>query len=166
MLKSGSTGLNSNYFLELQQQPQQHPGSRYTSAYERRSKPAAVSSREDLLSDASVRTKQHLQTSRSLDRYGGGGGDGGGRGRMSRGEDKENAFKARIHVTSPGGRASPSAANRKPYKTTINTANDNIIQYDGGYNRPASSSSRGGQHQQQRQLYQKNQVWKMWAGMR
>ncbi len=99
----------------------------------------------------SHRQKPHhnLQVSRSLDRYGGRGGE----------DNKENSFKARIHVTSPD-RGSPAVGvsggggggvNRKPYKTTINTANDNIIQYDGGYNHP----SRG---QQQRQLYQKNQA--------
>ena len=71
-------------------------------------------------------------------------------------EDKENAFKARIHVTSPDRmspeRASSSMHNRKPYKTTICTATDNI-QYR-GITRPASSASvqNGGSNR-----YQKNQ---------
>ncbi len=126
--------------------------------YDRR---AVRSSREDLLSDApsSVRNRpssHHANgmSSRSLDRYG----------HHSRGENKENAFKARIQVVSPDRAASPGGGggggtHRKPYKTTINTANDDIIQYHGHRNNhhhsadPYMSNSR-------RQIYQKNQTYR------
>ncbi len=126
--------------------------------YDRRSTKAAANSREDLLSDApssSVAGRgarsagtYHHPPSRSLDRY--------------RNDNKENSFKARILVTSPDRGASPSQAARKPYKTTINTANDDIIQYRGsmhhGNGGVPGGSSRGQQHQ--RQLFQKNQMYR------
>ena len=64
-------------------------------------------------------------------------------------DDKENAFKTRIHVTSPDRLHAEGARNggsRKPYKTTINTATDNI-QYRG------ADANAG-------KLYQKNQLYR------
>ena len=45
------------------------------------------------------------------------------------GANKENTFKTRIQVISPEHRQmiQNNVSNRKPYKTTINTATDNIL---------------------------------------
>jgi hypothetical protein len=80
----------------------------------------------------------------------------------AREDNKENAYKARIQVTSPDSSVAgdPMTANhstRKPYRTTINTANDNIVQHRPASYDAASSRSRG---QQQQQLYQKNQTYR------
>lgn len=97
-----------------------------------------ASSREDLLSDvpSSYRNNSELNNrvmSRSADPY------------RYRDDDKENNFKARIQVVSPDRVASVDRFNRKPYKTTINTATDNI-QYRGNTLNNKNNSN----------LYQKN----------
>ncbi|XP_059089545.1 uncharacterized protein LOC131885497 isoform X2 [Tigriopus californicus] len=96
-----------------------------------------ASSREDLLSDvpSSYRNGElnNRVMSRSADPY------------RYRDDDKENNFKARIQVVSPDRVASVDRFNRKPYKTTINTATDNI-QYRGNTLNNKNNSN----------LYQKN----------
>ena len=89
-----------------------------------------TSSKENILDEPGYRLKNgsspapnmHPQhASRSLDRF-----------VDSDKENKRHGLKARIHVKSPNSFAPerPAAAGRKPYKTTINTAND-TIQYRG-----------------------------------
>ena len=70
-----------------------------------------------------------MHQTRSLERYGGGSGFD-----SEAGADKENTFKTRITVITPDQQRG-GAGGRKPYKTTINTATDNI-QYRGIYQRP------------------------------
>ncbi len=90
---------------------------------------------------SSARHQHHAPASysRSLDRY--------------IDDDKENEFKARILVTSPD-RGSTSTMNRKPYKTTINTATDNI-QYRGEHEPPQARHAA-----RQQKLYQKNKLYR------
>ena len=106
---------------------------------------AHLASREDLLyGSGSDNRSQYAMSTRSAGPYGGGGS-------RQNGHRDENGFKARIHVISPDrDRADGKERNggsRKPFKTMINTATDNI-QYRGDL-------AGGG-----RNIYQKNQVYR------
>jgi hypothetical protein len=74
------------------------------------------SSQEPRVVSTSYGSKFNSHGSRSLERF-------------LDNDDKENTFKTRIQVISPDRGPSPDPNRRKPYKTMINTATDNIIQF-------------------------------------
>ena len=113
---------------ELQHRQQQHRAITPSTSYER--KPVATRSRPTSAVDDRIEKNQHRNAyvTRSLERYG------------DEEDNKENTYRARIQVVSPDrGTGNNGGIYRRPYKTTINTATDNI-QYRGNTNNDVNRS--------------------------